>query len=113
MQWRNEINTHTEGMNVLVWHGASRVSNPKELEKYDVVSSSFKILCAFVSINATQVLTTYAVMESCFRKQQSGFKRKGLIVKEPSPLHQIKWNRIIVRSARFDNFMMTDHILTA
>lgn len=50
MQWRNEISAHTEGMNVLVWHGASRVSNPKELEKYDVVSSSFKILCAFVSI---------------------------------------------------------------
>ncbi|KAG1775703.1 SNF2 family N-terminal domain-containing protein [Suillus placidus] len=81
MQWRNEINTHTEGMNVLVWHGASRVDDPEELEKYDVV------------------LTTYTVMESCFRKQQSGFKRKGLIVKEPSPLHQIKWNRIILDEA--------------
>ncbi|KAG1888839.1 SNF2 family N-terminal domain-containing protein [Suillus subluteus] len=81
MQWRNEINTHTEGMKVLVWHGASRVTNPKELEKYDVV------------------LTTYAVMESCFRKQQNGFKRKGLIVKEPSALHQIKWNRIILDEA--------------
>lgn len=46
--------------------------------------------------HAVQVLTTYAVLESCFRKQQSGFKRKGLIVKESSPLHQIKWNRIIV-----------------
>lgn len=43
MQWRNEINTHTDGMNVLVWHGASRVNNPKELEKYDVVSFIFKI----------------------------------------------------------------------
>ncbi|KAG2089128.1 SNF2 family N-terminal domain-containing protein [Suillus discolor] len=81
MQWRNEIDTHTEGMDVLVWHGASRVNNPKELEKYDVV------------------LTTYAVMESCFRKQQSGFKRKGLIVKEPLPLHQIKWNHIILDKA--------------
>ncbi|KAG1739931.1 SNF2 family N-terminal domain-containing protein [Suillus paluster] len=81
MQWRNEINAHTEGMNVLVWHGASRLNNPKELQKYDVV------------------LTTYAVLESCFRKQQSGFKRKGLIVKEPSPLHQIKWNRIILDEA--------------
>jgi DNA repair protein RAD16 len=49
MQWRNEINTHTEGMKVLVWHGASRVNNPKELEKYDVVSS-FKILYTFVLI---------------------------------------------------------------
>ncbi|OAX40604.1 hypothetical protein K503DRAFT_687226 [Rhizopogon vinicolor AM-OR11-026] len=81
MQWRNEINAHTDGMSVLVWHGGSRVTDPKELEKYDIV------------------LTTYAVMESCFRKQQSGFKRKGLIVKEPSPLHQIKWNRIILDEA--------------
>ncbi|KIK96124.1 hypothetical protein PAXRUDRAFT_826315 [Paxillus rubicundulus Ve08.2h10] len=81
MQWRNEINAHTENMNVLVWHGASRIVNPKELEKYDVV------------------LTSYSVVESCFRKQQSGFKRQGRIVKEASPLHQIKWNRIVLDEA--------------
>jgi hypothetical protein len=57
-----------------------------------------------IRLNTVQVLTTYAVLESCFRKQQSGFKRKGLIVKEPSPLHQIKWNRIIVRGARFQSY---------
>ncbi|KAL4075584.1 SNF2 family N-terminal domain-containing protein [Scleroderma citrinum] len=81
MQWRNEINAHTEDISVLVWHGASRVGNPKELEKYDVV------------------LTTYAVLESCFRKQQAGFKRKGVIVIEKSPLHLIKWNRVILDEA--------------
>ncbi|KAG6375020.1 hypothetical protein JVT61DRAFT_3799 [Boletus reticuloceps] len=81
MQWRNEINAHTEGMNVLVWHGASRIVNPKELKRYDVV------------------LTSYAVVESCFRKQESGFKRKGHIVKEASPLHRIKWNRIVLDEA--------------
>ena len=43
MQWRNEIDKHTEGMNVLVWHGASRVNNPKELEKFDVVSFTFRM----------------------------------------------------------------------
>jgi len=37
MQWRNEIETHSEGLKVLVWHGASRESNVKELKKYDVV----------------------------------------------------------------------------
>lgn len=40
MQWRNEINAHTEGINVLVWHGAARIGNPRELEQYDVVCRS-------------------------------------------------------------------------
>lgn len=37
MQWRNEIAAHTDGLKVLVWHGASRGSDAKEMEKYDVV----------------------------------------------------------------------------
>jgi len=82
MQWRNEIEQHSEGMSVLVWHGAARETDTKELTKYDVV------------------LTTYAVLESCFRKQHSGFKRKGKIVKEKSAMHQIKWHRVIVGFSR-------------
>ncbi len=81
MQWRNEIEAHTTGMDVLVWHGASRMTDPKEMKKYDVV------------------LTTYAVLESCFRKQQTGFKRKGTIIKENSPLHAVEWERIVVRGS--------------
>ncbi|KAF8898166.1 SNF2 family N-terminal domain-containing protein [Gymnopilus junonius] len=81
MQWRNEVEAHTDGIKVLVWHGSSRESDAAELKKYDVV------------------LTTYAVLESCFRKQQSGFKRKGMIVKEKSPVHEVKWNRIILDEA--------------
>ncbi|KAH9483020.1 ATP-dependent helicase rhp16 [Psilocybe cubensis] len=81
MQWRNEIEAHTDGLKVLVWHGSSRESDATELAKYDVV------------------LTTYAVLESCFRKQHSGFKRKGLIVKEKSPVHQVDWNRVVLDEA--------------
>lgn len=40
MQWRNEIAAHTEGMKVLVWHGASRISDVNELKQYDVVRLS-------------------------------------------------------------------------
>ncbi|EPT03163.1 hypothetical protein FOMPIDRAFT_1040604 [Fomitopsis schrenkii] len=81
MQWRNEIEAHADGFKVLVWHGSARDSDPKTLKTYDVV------------------LTTYAVLESCFRKQESGFKRKGRIVKERSPVHQIHWHRIILDEA--------------
>jgi DNA repair protein RAD16 len=78
MQWKHEIESHAEGLKVLVWHGGNRNTNTKEITKYDVV------------------LSTYAVLESCFRKQQYGFKRKGQIVKEASPLHKIQWHRAIV-----------------
>ncbi|KAJ6516407.1 SNF2 family N-terminal domain-containing protein [Mycena sanguinolenta] len=81
MQWKNEIAAHTDGLRVLIWHGSGRESNPDELKKYDVV------------------LTTYAVLESSFRKQEVGFKRKGHLVKEKSPLHKVHWNRIILDEA--------------
>jgi len=78
MQWRNEIEAHTEGLNVCVFHGATRTKEVKELKAFDVV------------------LTTYAVLESSYRKQHLGFKRKGQMVKEVSPLHALQWARIIV-----------------
>ncbi|KAJ6612169.1 SNF2 family N-terminal domain-containing protein [Mycena sp. CBHHK59/15] len=81
MQWKGEIETHTDGLKVLIWHGSGRESDHHELEKYDVV------------------LTTYAVLESAFRKQELGFKRKNHIVKEKSPLHQANWNRIVLDEA--------------
>ncbi|KAI0285276.1 SNF2 family N-terminal domain-containing protein [Russula brevipes] len=81
MHWRNEIETHATGMDVLVWHGASRMTNPEDLKKYDAV------------------LTTYAVLESCFRKQQTGFTRKGTIIKENSPLHAVEWERVVLDEA--------------
>jgi DNA repair protein RAD16 len=40
MQWKNEINAHTDGLKVLVWHGGSRESDIEVLKKYDVVSDS-------------------------------------------------------------------------
>lgn len=53
--------------------------------------------CRMIKFEPVQVLTTYAVVESCFRKQQSGFKRRGMIIKEKSPLHLMTWQRIVVR----------------
>ncbi|KAG8913553.1 DNA repair protein rad16, partial [Tulasnella sp. 418] len=81
MQWKNEIEAHTNGLKISIFHGAGRETNVKELAKYDVV------------------LTTYSVLESSYRKQKSGFKRKGVMVKEKSPLHSIEWARVVLDEA--------------
>ncbi|KAF8341641.1 SNF2 family N-terminal domain-containing protein [Cantharellus anzutake] len=81
MQWKNEIEAHTTGFEVSLWHGHARARDISDLRKFDIV------------------LTTYAVLESSFRKQEAGFKRKGAIVKEQSPIHAIKWQRIILDEA--------------
>ncbi len=82
MQWRNEIEAYTEPkLKVLMWHGASRTQDLKQLKAADVV------------------LTSYAVLESSFRKQESGFRRKGEILKEKSALHAVHWRRIILDEA--------------
>lgn len=82
MQWRNEIEQYTEPkLKVLMWHGANRTQDLKELKAADVV------------------LTSYAVLESSFRKQESGFRRKNEILKERSALHAVHWRRIILDEA--------------
>ncbi|GAA6004678.1 hypothetical protein JCM11491_002191 [Sporobolomyces phaffii] len=81
MQWKSEIEKFTEGFKVLVFHGQNRISKAKELEKFDVV------------------LTSYAVMESNFRRENKGFQKKGKLMKEDSILHKIKWHRVILDEA--------------
>lgn len=50
MQWRNEIEAHTDGLKVVVWHGSARESDISQLQKYDVVLTSYAILerCVFI-----------------------------------------------------------------
>lgn len=97
MQWRNEIELHTDNLlKTLVWHGSSRESSVQELKKYDVVCGFRPVCVRSIAEGLLKVLTSYAVLESCFRKEHNGFKRKGRIVKEKSPLHAINWNRVIV-----------------
>ncbi|KAK6464529.1 SNF2 family N-terminal domain-containing protein [Scheffersomyces coipomensis] len=83
MQWKNEIEKHTaEGsLKVLLFHGANRPTDVKELKKYDVI------------------LTSYSVLESSYRKQHHGFKRKNGVVKEKSAIHSVKFYRVILDEA--------------
>lgn len=81
LQWRNEIDKYTEGFKVVVWHGANRSTDTAALKKADVV------------------LTSYGVLESAFRKQVAGYRRKGQIIKEKSAIHQITWHRVVLDEA--------------
>jgi DNA repair protein RAD16 len=82
IQWKNEIEKYTNSaLSVHIYHGSSRSTNLATMKQYDVV------------------LTTYNLLESCYRKQQSGFRRKNGVVKEKSFLHGIDWHRVVLDEA--------------
>lgn len=82
MQWRNEIEKHTaNALSVTIFHGTNRPTDTKILKNCDVI------------------MTTYSVLESMYRKQQHGFKRKHGTVKENSVLHKIQFHRVILDEA--------------
>ena len=45
------------------------------------------------------ILTSYAVLESSFRRQHKGFMKNKVKKFEDSPLHKIKWHRVILDEA--------------
>jgi DNA repair protein RAD16 len=82
MQWKNEIELHAgDSLSVAVFHGANRSGDAELLAQNDVI------------------LTTFAVLESVFRKEKYGFKRKGATIKEKSVLHKIEFYRVILDEA--------------
>ncbi|KAF2488605.1 hypothetical protein BU16DRAFT_545266 [Lophium mytilinum] len=85
MQWSNEISAYTDGkLNVLVYHGtnaASKKLTAKQLMKYDVI------------------MVSYNSLESLYRKETKGWTRGEDIIKESSPLHAIKYHRLILDEA--------------
>ncbi|CCE61429.1 hypothetical protein TPHA_0A03530 [Tetrapisispora phaffii CBS 4417] len=82
MQWKNEIEQHANGkLETYMYHGANRTSDMRVLSEYDVI------------------LTTYSVLESVYRKQTYGFRRKTGLVKEQSVLHNLPFYRVILDEA--------------
>ncbi|ODA79140.1 hypothetical protein RJ55_04732 [Drechmeria coniospora] len=85
MQWQSEIKSYTDGtLNTFVFHGTNQKAKGitvKELKKYDVIMMSYNSL------------------ESMYRKQERGFKRKNGIHKEKSVIHSIRFHRIILDEA--------------
>jgi len=85
MQWQQEIADYTSGqLKTFVFHGTnSKTKNMtiKDLKKYNVI------------------LMSYNSLESMYRKQEKGFKRKDGIYKEESVIHKIQFHRVILDEA--------------
>ncbi|KAJ1882842.1 DNA repair protein rad16 [Coemansia sp. RSA 1722] len=89
LQWKAEIEAATDALSILVYYGDDRqkildangVVDQEKLAQYDVI------------------LTTYAVMESGFRRERTGFRLRGELHKEPSVLHAIRWFRVVLDEA--------------
>ncbi|KAF7552579.1 hypothetical protein G7Z17_g4225 [Cylindrodendrum hubeiense] len=85
MQWQQEIKSYTDGtLKTFVYHGTNqktKTMTAKELKKYDVIMMSYNSL------------------ESMYRKQEKGFKRKDGIYKEKSVIHSITFHRAILDEA--------------
>lgn len=102
IQWKNEIAKFTEGMKVVVFHGANRIKNMDELKKHDIILTScesFSLLSLRRIVAETLSRQTDAVLESEYRRQEKGFKKKGNLMKEDSILHKMKWHRVILDEA--------------
>ena len=85
MQWTNEIREYTDGkLKVLIYHGTNakcKKMSVKELRKFDVI------------------MVSYNSLESLHRKETKGWSRGEDIIKEASPLHAIKFHRLILDEA--------------
>ncbi|KAI1126400.1 hypothetical protein F5Y10DRAFT_244930 [Nemania abortiva] len=84
-QWQDEIATYTGNrLKTIVFHGTNAKAknlSVKELKKFDVI------------------IMSYNSLESLYRKQEKGIKRKDVLCKEKSAIHQIKFHRVILDEA--------------
>lgn len=85
MQWTAEIDSYTDGkLKTLVFHGTNAKAKnmtSAQLKKFDVL------------------LMSYNSLESIYRKQEKGFKRKNGLYKEKSAIHSIQFHRVILDEA--------------
>lgn len=84
-QWQDEIATYTgDKLKTIVFHGTNTKAKNlsiKELKKFDVI------------------IMSYNSLESLYRKQEKGIRRKDGLYKEKSIIHQIKFHRVILDEA--------------
>ncbi|RUP44527.1 SNF2 family N-terminal domain-containing protein [Jimgerdemannia flammicorona] len=116
LQWKSEIETHTDNLlkssSLLMPNGIHPI-RPKPYRQHqrtqavrrrlDYMYAYFPLLSLRRFLERHLVShhppKTDAIIESAFRKQEYGFKRKDGLVKEQSILHRIHWHRIVLDEA--------------
>jgi DNA repair protein RAD16 len=95
MQWQQEIGDYTDGtLKSFVFHGTNKNTKDisvRELRKYDVI------------------LMSYNSLESMYRHQEKGFRRKEEVHFQKSVIHSLHFHRVILDEAhnikvRYDKF---------
>jgi DNA repair protein RAD16 len=85
MQWQQEIGDYTDGtLKTFVFHGTNKNTkdiSAADLKKYDVI------------------LMSYNSLESMYRHQEKGFKRKHEMHFQKSVIHQLQFHRVILDEA--------------
>ncbi|KAI5301945.1 DNA repair protein rad16 [Ascosphaera pollenicola] len=85
MQWQSEIKAYTsDKLKVLIYHNSTtktKLFTTEELASYDVI------------------IVSYSGLESLYRKQTKGWNRGEHVVKEDSPIHALKFHRLILDEA--------------
>lgn len=85
MQWVAEIESYTDGtLKTLVFHGTNPQAKAKtlnQLKKYDVI------------------IMSYNSLESMYRKQEKGHKKKQGTYKVKSLIHALKFHRVVLDEA--------------
>jgi DNA repair protein RAD16 len=97
MQWQQEIGDYTDGtLKTFVFHGTNKNTkdiSTRELRKYDVI------------------LMSYNSLESMYRHQEKGFRRKEEVHFQKSVIHSLCFHRVILDEAhnikvRYDAFSL-------
>ncbi|KAL1413004.1 hypothetical protein Q8F55_000753 [Vanrija albida] len=98
-QWANECRTKTQPglLKVTTHHGSSRAKSGKELEKFDVVITTFDILRA--EYNAVQKKAKPPV-DNSDSDSDAPKKRKPKPKAAPGSLFDVKWYRIVIDEAQ-------------
>jgi DNA repair protein RAD16 len=77
VQWRNEFSKFTTGFKVDVWHGASRATDLKKLQDFDVILTS-----------CLSVTAVHSVLTQCRRGHGVGLPPSGEGLPEEQAAHE-------------------------